>query len=527
MTTPPNKAQVTLSSLDRLSLERALYQKSFVDFVKRAWQEVDPAPLVWNWHLDVLCAALQAVAEGRSQQLLINVPPGTAKSRIVSVLYPAWMWTRNPSWKAVSLSHNHGQATRDTRASRTVINSEWYQHRWPITFVDDQNQKGGYENTAFGARTAVAFGSATGHRGDAVIIDDPHSVAMAKSDLERAATVETFWDALSNRLNDLKSGVIIVIMQRLHEEDVAGSILEKDVGYDHLCLPMEYEGDTKIPKCVIDPLTGKTFKDPRKRMGQLLFPAKFDRTEINKLKKKYHPTTYAGQYQQRPSPKEAGEIDIAHFQRFTPGTHPKGCNYYMTSDHAPSSHGDYNVFRIWGLDHNRNLYLVDSFRDKCKMLAALGLKDESGKLVMSDKGALPMLKKWKPLCFFPEDDNTWKALEGLFIQAMREHGLFVRIEPQPTGGADKVAKAQPYSTLAGMGQIYLPRGPVGDAALLEYSKFPTGKHDDQVDADGMIARVFDQLIPGWIYKTDEEEDVIKGYGLDKSDTANDSDSFWS
>ena len=519
--TATNKQNVTINTEGQLALERALYGRSFYDFVLRAWREVDPSELIPNWHIEAICAHLQAVAEGRIKRLLINIPPGTAKSMIVAVLFPVWMWTHRPDWRAISTSHSLDRAIQDTRKSRDLIRSEWYQERWPIEFKEDQDRKSSYENQYRGFREAKPFTSLTGSRGNCVIIDDPHSVDGAKSEAERTSAVETFLEAVPNRLNDLKRDTIIVIMQRLHEEDVAGCILERpELGYEHLCIPMEYEGDKQK--------TSIGWKDPRKRDGQLLFSERFPKNEIARIKASMGPTVYAGQYQQRPSPREAGELDVRWFNRFKQGEHPTGCNYYMTSDHAPGAHGDYNVFRMWGLDAKRNLWLVDSFRKRCKMDEALGIKrDEQGNLKLMGTGALPMIRRWKPRAFFPERDHTWLAVEDVFRSALRETSTHVRIASQATTGmGDKVAKVQSYVALASMGQVYLPLGPVGDDALLEYGKFPTGKHDDQVDADGMIGRVFDQLHPGRVITEEELFSRNRDYGPSRSQSGSDSDAHW-
>lgn len=510
-----------IQNISEAAIERAICEKSFYEFAIRAWQHIDTSVLVLNWHFEAICNALQAVADGATTRLLINVPPGCAKSMIVSVLFPAWMWTHRPSWRAVSASHSFEFAKRDTRRSRELIRSEWYQSHWPIQFSDDQDQKQSYENTHRGFRVAKPMTGITGERGNCVIIDDPHSVDDAKSEATRTSVVENFLEAVPNRLNDLEKDAIIVIMQRLHEEDVAGTILDMELGYDHLCIPMEYEGDPND--------TPWGYRDPRTEDGELMFPVKFSRKAVDALKKSLR-TSYAGQYQQRPAPREAGEIDKTWFEhtRYDLGEHPQGCNYYMTSDHAPAGNKDYNVFRIWGIDHKRHLWLVDSFRKQCKMDVALGIKrDDEGKLHYLPSGALHLIRRWKPLAFFPEDDNNWKSVGDLFKQALREAGLFVRIEPQPTGGlGDKVVKAQSFCTLAALGQVHLPRGTIGDTALAEYVMFPNGKHDDQVDADGMIGRVQTQLRAGWQVENEERPTGPNDYRSKRSNHKSDSDAFF-
>src|SRR5690606_25894127 len=174
------------AELERVEAE--LCRRSFARFCKRAWREIDPAPLVWGWHLDALCEHLQAVTEGRIRKLIINIPPGHGKSMIVSVLWPAWAWARNPSWRVLTSSYDADLSLRDAGRTRLLIQSAWYQahfttdprtisrfnpegHRGAL--MGDQNVKSYYANEALGFRLCVRMGSGTGHRGDALVIDDP------------------------------------------------------------------------------------------------------------------------------------------------------------------------------------------------------------------------------------------------------------------------------------------------------------------------------------------------------------------
>lgn len=499
------------SARDILALEKTVLERSFKLFVRDAWQHIDGDEFIHNWHVDAICDHLQAVYDGRIKRLLINIPPGFAKSLLSDVLYPAWVWTTKPEHKFLSTSYSLDLSQRDSRKMRQLVMSDWYQARWPIKLKHDQNEKTNFENTSGGARAVRAFTSLTGARGNTVIVDDPHSVALAWSDTERENTVQHFKAGVPSRLHSRKRDSIIVIMQRLHEEDVSGFILDNpELGYVHLCIPMEYEGN--------DQQTILGWRDPRTEEGELLFPEFMDAAKVAEEKASLGPVDYAGQHQQRPTPREAGEINITYFQtlhgekdgqklrfeRFIKGIDgapvqgwPRGCNYYMTSDHAITENGDYNVFRMWAYDSNKHLWLVDSFRKKCLFQEALGIEIIDGNLTLSGVGALSMVKKWKPLRYFPEDDNTFKAMEGMLKDAMRQTGTFVQIDKQTPHGKNKIAKVQGYKNLAFQGRVHLPNGPIGDAALDEYQRFPNGKNDDQVDADGMIGRVIDTLQPGW------------------------------
>ncbi|HEV2816152.1 MAG TPA: hypothetical protein VGW40_02875 [Allosphingosinicella sp.] len=500
-------AQITAAHV--IAARRTLYTRRLKEFVKACWSIIDPDPFIDNWHIDALCAHLEAAAlplghPDRITRLLINIPPGTAKSLIVSVIFPAWLWARDPSIRIVSTSHAEHLAVRDTRKSRELITSDWFQGFWPTRLKDDQNQKKAYENAHKGFRIAKPFGSLTGERGNFLIVDDPHSVKNANSEADRTDAVDTMLTTAPNRLNDLTRDTIIVIMQRLHEEDISGVLLAKELGYVHLCIPMEYEGDKSV--------TAIGWSDPRTKDGELLFPKKFPAERIAELKSGMGPFAYAGQYQQRPAPKTDGFFNREWFQRYGPGSpikdRPANLHYYLVSDHAPggTATSDFNVFRIWGIDSNRGLWLCDSFRKQCEMPEALGVEIKDGKASLLATGALPMIRKWKPFCWFPERDGSWAAIKHLTEAFMRDTNTFCRIEPLAmTGLGDKINKAGAYRAIASMGHVYLPEGRIGDTALDEYVRFPNSKHDDQVDADAAIARVLSEAHPAMVPTVEQIE----------------------
>ena len=320
-----------LSRSKREILAEALIEKSrracegsFVHFVREAWSNIEPGnELVWGWHMNAICTHLEAVYYGEISRLLINVPPGFSKSLLTSVFFPSWCWAKDPHMRFLCASHTQSLAIRDSTKMRRLIQSEWYQRRWgdKIVLTGDQNAKTKFENTEAGFREAVAAGSITGSRGDIVIIDDPHSVEGAASDAMRASTIEWFLEAVPTRLNNpapvynddgeivKPASSIVVIMQRLNEADVSGVILDKNLGYEHLCLPMEFEADRRCE-------TSIGFVDPREEEGELLFPERFPHEVVERDKKVMGPYATAGQFQQRPSPRGGGIIQRSWWQLY-------------------------------------------------------------------------------------------------------------------------------------------------------------------------------------------------------------------
>lgn len=264
--------------------------KSLAFFIRRAWKSLEPAqPYCHGWHIDALAEHLEAVTAGKIKRLLINIPPGTMKSMMVGVMWPAWEWGAmgNKSNRIIGASHEAKLATRDNLHMRRLVASPWFQSLWPTILTSDQNEKTFFQNIDMGWRQSCAVTSMTGRRGDRVIWDDPHSVEDAYSQAALETATRVFRETLPTRLNNPDSSAIIIVMQRLAEDDVSGEIVRGDFGYEHLMLPMEYEPGRACK-------TSIGFSDPRKEEGELLFPARFSREVVDRDKKIMGPHAVAG-----------------------------------------------------------------------------------------------------------------------------------------------------------------------------------------------------------------------------------------
>lgn len=283
--------------------------RSLYAFVKEHWSTLEPEhEFVEGWAVEAICKALEAVTFGLIQYLLITCIPGLGKSLIVSVFWPAWEWGPcDLAGKGIlASSFSLDNVMRDNLKMRTLVESEKYQALYGDRVVRDPAKWGErrFQNTRRGVRSGRSFVKMTGGRGDTVIIDDPHDVDSAESDTQRPNEVKTFREAIPDRLNDMQRSAIVVIMQRLHANDVAGTILRLGLPYAHLNLPMEYEPERH---CVLKARDGSiVFEDPRTVRGELLFPERFPREVVEGLKKSKGPYAYAGQYQQRPTAREGG-----------------------------------------------------------------------------------------------------------------------------------------------------------------------------------------------------------------------------
>lgn len=228
--------ELALTKSDWLGIERELCRRSLAEFAQRAWHVLEPgAELKWGWALDAICLHLEAVTDGRITRLLMNVPPGSMKSLLTGVIWPAWEWGPRdmPEKRFIGTAHEETLAIRDSRKCRDLIKSEWYQELWPLPLASDLDGKREFGNNRKGVRQARSFTSMTGVRGDRVILDDPSSADSANSETKLEATRIAFTETLPTRVNNDKSA-IVVVMQRLNEKDVSGVILSMGLPYVHL-----------------------------------------------------------------------------------------------------------------------------------------------------------------------------------------------------------------------------------------------------------------------------------------------------
>lgn len=440
---------------------REICRRSFADFVKRAWHVLEPAtPLVWNWHMDAICDHLEAVTRGDINRLLINVPPGTSKSSLVNIFWPAWEWGTMPHLKVISASHGADLATRDTRKMRMLLESDWFQSMWPIKLSYDQNQKTYFENNATGFRQANAVSGMTGRRGDRVIWDDPHSVEGALSDTKRNTAIRVFKETLPSRLISPKDSAIVIVMQRVHEEDIAGYILENDLGYTHLCLPMEFEPERK---CVTP-----FYEDPRTEDGELLFPERFPRDVVERDKKAMGSVAVAGQFQQRPAPRKGGFFDASNFKVVERA--PEIVKKVRFWDKAGSDDkGDYTVGVLMGKTAQDQYVILDVVRDRWSALKREQVIQQTA--AMDGKSVYIRMEQEPGSGGKDSADASVRALAGYNVKAV------------PSTGS-KSLRAEPFAVQVEAGNVLLLKGDWNKEYMDELRVFPNGKHDDQVDSSG-------------------------------------------
>src|SRR5579859_4779027 len=279
--------------------------RSFAGFVREAWHVLEPdTKLLWNWHLDVICAHLEAVSLGKllelglHNRLLFNVPPGSLKSLLISVFWQAWEWgpLGRKGLRFLSTSFSEDWIKRDTRKTRDLIASPWYQALWGVELV--RSGETSFENTSRGTREGQVFRSLTGGRGDRLTIDDPHSTEGVESEADRTRATRIFRESVPYRINDPRQSAIAVIMQRLRTDDVSGIILERGLPFVHVCLPMFFEVDRRF----VSPL-GEAYSDPRREEGEVIHPERFTPEVLKRDAQWMTEYARAAQWQQRPQPR--------------------------------------------------------------------------------------------------------------------------------------------------------------------------------------------------------------------------------
>lgn len=458
-----------LPTLDQIDAELA--RRSLSEYIKQCWSTVEPGqPYVHGWHVDALSEHLMAVTDGQINRLLINVPPGTMKSLQTGVFWPSWEWgpRQLPHYRYLAASHSQSLSIRDNIRMRRLVMSDWYQKRYGQTVVmtKDQNAKIKFENTATGFREAMAAGSITGSRGDRVIIDDPLSVEDANSDAILESRMLWFTEAVPTRLNSPEKSAIIVVMQRLTQKDTSGIILARELGYVHVMLPMEFEVKRKCFTCI-------GFEDPRTEEGELLFPERFPRNVVERDKVVMGPYATAGQFQQRPSPREGGIFKRHWFKTYK--VLPRILYVIQSWDTAfkKTSTSDYSACTTWGVGADGNFYLLHVYMEKMeypelkKMMVKLWKQFMPVSILIEDKASGQSLGQEMKL---PTPDDVDPTIM---------HKLPIKlIEPD----GDKIARAHACTTIFEI-NVYLPE----DASWKErYTNnmcdFPGGAHDDDVDS---------------------------------------------
>ena len=452
-------------------IDKALCELRLLHFVRAMWPVLEPGVrLTEGRPLDAICEHLEAVSDGEIRRLLINVPPGATKSMLTNVFWPCWIWgpRRRPSARFLSIAYNAGLTRRDNRRSRILLESERFRSVWPEVVLNPSEQNiDKFSNMSHGFRMASSTGGRVmGERADIVILDDPNDTAKVESEQTIESTLQFFTEVLPTRINDPNTSCMVVIMQRVHARDVSGFILSQELGWEHLCLPMEYESDRR---CV----TSIGFEDWRRTDGELLWPERFPKEY---LESELYPQmrswggefAIAGQMQQRPVSREGGMFRPSRIEIVDEvpdgGTSVRGWDLAATSkaqNRRAAFTSGVRTRVVGGV-----LYVEDVRRDRKSESELLdfiyNVACADGMGVVQD---------------VPQDPGS--AGKVFASEVARRLSDFVCFFSPETGS--KINRAIPLAAKVETGLVRVVRGEWNDEFLAEVGMFPRGNYSDQVD----------------------------------------------
>lgn len=441
----------------------ALLRQDLSSFIIRSFQELNPqTPYLHNWHVDLIASKLTEVAQGKIKRLIINIPPRNLKSICASVAFPAWLLGHNPSKKIICVSYANELAIKHAMDTRQIILSPWYQETFPNTKLSAaRTATHDFKTTNNGGRMAVSTGGGiTGRGADILIIDDPLKPDEATSEVTRNNANEWFDGTAYTRLDSKKDGAIIIIMQRLHLDDLVGYVSEKS-HWDIVNLPAIAEDETEH---AFNTLGGfrKVIREP----GSPLHGERESLQTLADIKSNMAEFQFYGQYQQAPVPMGGGMIKTDWLQHYTEQTLPEAFDLIVQSwDTASkvSNFSDYSVGITLGVK-NKNIYVIDVKRAR---LDFPGLR----------KAALAAYKQYHPNTILIEDASSGTQL----VQDLKEQAIYCVKPIRPEG--DKQTRLFAQASVFEAGKVFVPeQAPWLDNFTHELTSFPSAKFDDQVDA---------------------------------------------
>jgi predicted phage terminase large subunit-like protein len=435
----------------------AILRQDLSSFIAKSFYTINPGTTYLpNWHIDLIAHYLEEVTNGGIKRLIINMPPRALKSVCVSVAWPAWILGNNPSSRIMAASYSQGLSIKHSMDSKLVMTSAWYKEIFPETIISKKhNQKSKFLTTQNGFRMATSVGGvATGEGGDFLIIDDPHNPTHIHSKKRRDSVIEWYERTFSTRLNNKKTGAIIIVMQRLHEDDLAGHLSNKK-GWEFLKIPA-IAAENKIYQI--------KFRNIEVKKGDILHPGREAIEQLKAAEDELGLHNFSAQYQQDPAPSAGGLLSDANFMFYEHMIHD--FEYIVQSwDTAikAKSTSDYSVCTVWGIKYNK-YYLLHMLRDKFEYPA---LKSN----------ALSLAAKWRPKYILIEDKASGQSL----IQDLK-NDTDLRIVAIKVS-QDKITRFSRITEYFLNEQIYFPdKKYIKDQIIKELTTFPNSKNDDIVDS---------------------------------------------
>ena len=442
-------------------LLEALLREDLAAFVHKCFKTLEPGtPYRQNWHIDTFCYHLGRVARGECRRLIINVPPRSMKSICASVAFPAWVLGRDPTTKLMCVSYGRDLVRKQSLDFRTIITEQWYRNLFPNLGMERKRQRDTEITTAAnGYRFASALGGGVLGRGaDIIIIDDPIKPQDAASEKLRRRANDLYDNSIYTRLNEKTKGAIIIVMQRLHEDDLVGHVLQKE-DWEVVAIPA-IETEDRFYRA------GPSPRDVYFRQaGEVLHADREPQDVLDLLRRNLGSLNFSAQYQQQPLPLEGNYLKRQWLRYYD--MVPEAFDLVVASWDGASTDSetsDYSVGTVWGMA-NQEVYLLDVIRERFET-------PDLRRLIESTH------QRWQAAATLIEDANVGRAIG----QDLRRSSRIVRpIMWRPR--YDKEARFLAQSPKFESGQVLLPREAPWLATYIdELLAFPHGRNDDQVDS---------------------------------------------
>ena len=451
---------------------RAMLRSDFNAFIERSFYELNPTtPFLSNWHLEVIASELEACRRGETKRLIINVPPRSLKSHCASVAFPAWLLGHNPSAQIIVASYAQELANKLSSDCRTLFASSFYRDLFSAQLSTQRQALQELTTTRNGFRMATSVGGVlTGRGADFIIIDDPLKPDEALSDSQRKTCNDWFDHTLYSRLNSKRDGCIILIMQRLNENDLVGHVLGLEP-WKVIRFPAIAEEDET--HAIETPYGIHRFE---RRAGEALHPEREPLDVLNHIREALGEYNFAGQYLQAPSPLGGGLVKAEWFKTYTAAEEPQKFEMILQSwdtANKPTELSDYSVCTTWAI-REKHIYLLNVCR---KRLGYPELK----------RTVREQAEVFGPQTILIEDRASGTQL----IQELISEGLYAVKKYEPTH--DKITRMNYVSNMIENGLVHLPEKSCWLAEYIhELTAFPRGKNDDQADSTSQALDWFKQ-----------------------------------
>jgi predicted phage terminase large subunit-like protein len=443
-----------------------ILQRDLMSFIERSFYELNPqTAFSASPHIEVLASKLEACRRRKVRRLIVNLPPRSLKSHAATVAFPAYLLGRDPGSQIICASYGQDLADKHARDCRTLVSSPFYQRLFPWTRLSTEKQSvNEFTTTSQGFRMSTSIGGVlTGRGADFIILDDPLKPDDALSETRRTSVNQWYDNSLLSRLNSKETGLIVIVMQRLHQDDLVGHVLSQG---DWEVLSFSAIADRDEVYVIESPLGRRLFE---RKCGQALQPARESLETLTTIRQTIGEYNFASQYQQNPMPLGGAMVKTDWLRRYDASSCPSTFTCVVESWDSANKAGELNDFSVcttWGV-FDGHYYLLDVFRkrlnypDLKRAVVELARQHDADSIVIEDKASGTQL-----------------------VQELQHEGAMYGIRPyKPPPGSDKILRLHTQTALFESGRVLLPvSAPWLEEYVRELTSFPGSKHDDQVDS---------------------------------------------